>query len=118
MTVREAENIAAGLAQRSQLPHRLNGVQIRAADYVDEDTLKFFKSDEPGITLADQQMVDKAFARLIQRRGGGVVLVPIKGSDYFKWLEKLNQADSLASRAKYISLLTAPARAKVESGPS
>jgi hypothetical protein len=47
-----------------------------------------------------------------------VVLVPVKGSDYFRWLEKFNLADSVANRAKYVSLLTAPARTKAGSGLS
>jgi hypothetical protein len=108
MTVQDADRIAAGHVQRLRLPARLDGLRVLLTDYADEDTLRFLKTEEPEITLAGQRMLNEAFARLIQRRGGRVSLVPVNVSDYFGWLGKFSLSDSPANRAQFIAWLTAP----------
>jgi hypothetical protein len=108
MTWKQARLIAIGHIRRLHLPAQLAGARVQITDYVDEDTLRFLKTDEPEITLHSQQLINQAFAREIRKRGGVVEFVPVDIAEFFAWLGKYALANTPANRAQYISWLTCP----------
>ena len=108
MTIQEAESLAANLAQRMRLARRLDGAEVLVVDYTDQGTLTYLNPEQPENTLTDHRMVNKAMAKLVQRRGGHVTPVTINVSDYFAWLGKFSLSDSHARRSQYLAWLTTP----------
>jgi len=104
MTWKQARIRAAQICAQLDLPHQLPGVRVRVrvAAYDDEDTLRFLKSEEPDLSLREQELINQAFARELRKRGARVEFVLVSIADYFAWLGRENLENTPAARAQFI----------------
>lgn len=105
MTWQTAKSVAAQYLARLNLPPRLDGAQIRLADYESDADLKFLKSAHEW-PLEFHRMVNGAIARELRKRGAHVVLIKISMAGYFDWLAKNKFENKPENRARFISEAT------------
>ncbi len=108
MTWKEARLIAVTHIRRLGFPRRLDGKTVLLTEYEDEDTLRFMKHEEPGITLQSQRLINQAFARECRKRGAAVQMVKVDVAEYFAWIGRYQLRNTAGNRAQYIAWLTAP----------
>ena len=108
MTWKQARIHALQCTARLNIPDRLEGVTVQITDYDDEDTLRFFKAEEPDLTLQSQRLINQSFAREMRKRGAVIRFVPVDINAAFAWLAKYDLPNTPANRAQYIAWLTAP----------
>ena len=111
MTWKEAKHHAARLFDAVGLRHQqaghdwpacLNGADVPLADYQDEDDYRLLKPGEP-LTLHEHRLLNRAFARLINKHGGRPKSVVLRTVDYLHWLAERGLKNDPATRAHYVA---------------
>lgn len=106
MSWQSAKQIALQYLRRLNLPEDLTGIQIKLADYPDQETKDFLKPGDRAWTLEFHRMVNNAFARELRKRGGTVQFITIQLPEFYDWLVKENLDNTPAYRAAFVSFKT------------
>lgn len=82
-------------------PACIRGAIIPLTEYESTEDLRLLKPEEPGMTLHDQQLINRAFARLVKKHGAFPRRHLLRAVDYFKWLAATGHKNTATNRAQF-----------------
>lgn len=89
-------------------PDCLRGAILPLTEYECDEDLRTLKPEEPpGMTCADQRIINRAFSRLVKKHGAFPRRHLVRTRDYLQWLAENGKKNSASSRAEF-SLNHAP----------
>ena len=107
MDSRTPTEAARDFFRRLTLPMDFHGAKVLLADYPDQETYSFLKTGDDW-PIAFHRKVNQGVAREFRKRNARVEFVTVTLSGFFDWLAKYDLPNTAATRAQYISWLTAP----------
>jgi hypothetical protein len=101
---KSAQRAARFMLDRMHLPPELRAAHIRLSQFPDQATKDFLRPGDSAWSNEFHQMVNRAIARELRKRGALVSFVTIELDEFFNWLVAAHKENTPATRAEFIAL--------------